>query len=105
MQNNINRAIGLKIKARRELKNISQDELALKINTSKQYIKKYEDGSVNISVLKLYEISESLNTDIGYFLNTRLKDINQVEDILDSIQDTEISSSIYNLITAVQTVQ
>ena len=62
-------SIGKRIKEIRISKNITQDELALKIGTTKQTIYKYENEIVtNIPSQKIELISNALNTTPGYLM-------------------------------------
>ena len=61
--------IGKKIKFFRKLKEMSQKDLgeALQLPITSQQIHKYENGSNDISVVKLFEISKILKIDFLYF--------------------------------------
>ena len=62
-------SIGKRIKEIRISKNITQDELALKIGTTKQTIYKYENEIVtNIPSQKIELISNALNTTPDYLM-------------------------------------
>lgn len=52
--------INLKIRYYRELKNISQSELAKSTGLSKSYISELESGKKNCSLKTLFNIGESL---------------------------------------------
>lgn len=54
--------IGQLIRQKRKEKQISQEKLALLCNIDRSYLGRIERGEVNITILKLYEISEVLNT-------------------------------------------
>lgn len=54
--------IGQLIRQKRKEKQISQEKLALLCNIDRSYLGRIERGEVNITVLKLYEISEVLDT-------------------------------------------
>ncbi len=61
--------IGERIKKIRLKKNLTQDELALKINTTKQTIYKYENGIItNIPSSKIEAIANALNTTPEYLM-------------------------------------
>ncbi|MDV7470791.1 helix-turn-helix transcriptional regulator [Acinetobacter baumannii] len=55
--------IGQLIRKRRKEKEISQEKLALLCNIDRSYLGRIERGEVNITILKLYEISNILETD------------------------------------------
>ncbi len=61
--------IGLRIKRRRLEKGLSQDEVAEKINTTKQTIYKYETGIItNIPASKIESIANVLDTTPAYLM-------------------------------------
>lgn len=55
--------IGQLIRQKRKEKQISQEKLALLCNIDRSYLGRIERGEVNITILKLYEISNILDTD------------------------------------------
>ena len=61
--------IGNKVKARRLLLGLSQEELAKSIGLTFQQVQKYEHGTNRISVSRLIDISKSLKTPIDYFFD------------------------------------
>lgn len=54
--------IGQRIRDKRKEKGISQEKLALICNIDRSYLGRIERGEVNITILKLYEISTILET-------------------------------------------
>jgi len=58
---NIKRNIGNRIRHLRQLKNLSQMELAEKVGVSFQQIQKYESGKSEITLSRLNDIAEALN--------------------------------------------
>ncbi|HHL1989656.1 MULTISPECIES: helix-turn-helix domain-containing protein [Acinetobacter calcoaceticus/baumannii complex] len=52
--------IGQLIRKKRKEKQISQEKLALLCNIDRSYLGRIERGEVNITILKLYEISNVL---------------------------------------------
>ena len=60
--------IGQNIRKVRKEKGISQEKLALMCNIDRSYMGRIERGEVNITILKLYEISKSLNIDAKILL-------------------------------------
>ncbi|CED59180.1 Putative uncharacterized protein [Moritella viscosa] len=55
--------VGLKIKVRRKEMGVSQDKLALLADIDRSYVGRIERGEVNITLEKLYEIAEVLDSD------------------------------------------
>lgn len=61
--------VGQRIKKMRLNKNMTQDELAIKINTTKQTIHKYENGIIsNIPSSKISDIAKALDTTPDYLM-------------------------------------
>ena len=60
--------LGNKIKELRKDKNISQDELAEKINIDGRQISRYENDKMNPSIEVLIKIAEAFNISIDYLL-------------------------------------
>lgn len=54
--------VGQLIRKKRKEKQISQEKLALLCNIDRSYLGRIERGEVNITILKLYEISKILET-------------------------------------------
>ena len=60
--------LGRNIRKTRKEKNLSQEKLALMCGLDRSYMGRIERGEVNITVLKLYEISKVLEVDIRILL-------------------------------------
>ena len=66
--------IGQRIKEMRLDKNLTQDELAARIHTTKQTIHKYENGIItNIPSSKIEAIANALNTTPDYLMGWETK--------------------------------
>ncbi|MDE1151103.1 MAG: helix-turn-helix domain-containing protein [Micavibrio sp.] len=61
--------VGAKVKNRRLMLGLSQEELAKSVGVTFQQVQKYERGTNRISVSRLAEISTALKTSIDYFLD------------------------------------
>ena len=70
--------VGKRLRQRRLMMKISQDQLASHVKLTFQQIQKYERGLNRISCSKLYEFSKFLEIDIGYFFRG-LNEDSQVE--------------------------
>jgi transcriptional regulator with XRE-family HTH domain len=57
------------IKKFRELKNLTRDEVAEKLEMSVSGYSKLERGEVELTITKLYKISEILDVDVSQILN------------------------------------
>ena len=60
--------VGAKVKTRRLMLGMSQDELAQGVGLTFQQIQKYERGTNRISVSRLTEIAAALKAPLDYFL-------------------------------------
>ena len=65
---NINSYIGKRIKLARVEKDMSQQELAMRINVAQGTISEYERGTVPITIDRLFEIARVLEKPVQYFL-------------------------------------
>lgn len=61
-------ALGRNIRKTRKEKDLSQEKLALMCGLDRSYMGRIERGEVNITVVKLYEISKVLEVDIRTLL-------------------------------------
>lgn len=66
--NDLAQKIGHAIRKCRIDQEITQEKLALLCNIDRSYLGRIERGEVNITVLKLYEISEILKIEPHHFL-------------------------------------
>ncbi len=60
------------VKYKRNLKGLSQEELAEKVNISVKTISALERGASNITLQNLYAIAKSLDIDLGALTNPRI---------------------------------
>lgn len=66
-EDNLDKYIGEKVKARRMALRISQNKLGAHLGVTFQQIQKYEKGINRISASTLYRIAEALSVDYSYF--------------------------------------
>lgn len=59
--------VGAKVKSRRLMLGLSQEELAKSIGLTFQQVQKYERGTNRISVSRLMDIARALKTPLDYF--------------------------------------
>jgi transcriptional regulator with XRE-family HTH domain len=59
--------IGARIRFRRKLVNLTQDDLAAKIGVTAQQIHKYETGANRVAASTLFEIATALNAPVAAF--------------------------------------
>jgi transcriptional regulator with XRE-family HTH domain len=65
--NEVDHAIGQRIKARRQYLGYNQQTLAEQIGVSYQQVQKYENGSDRVGASRLFAIAKALEVDISYF--------------------------------------
>ncbi|MGN0929353.1 MAG: helix-turn-helix domain-containing protein [Alphaproteobacteria bacterium] len=73
--------VGKRLKLRRVMLHMSQDELASMIGVTFQQVQKYESGANRISASRLFIISKVLQVDVGFFFHGLEKEIPEVEDV------------------------
>ena len=64
---NVDKHVGKRLKIRRNLMGMSQDDLAREIGVTFQQIQKYEHGTNRISAGKLFEFAEVMNVMVDFF--------------------------------------
>ena len=65
----IDKYFGDRLRARRIMIEMSQDELGKKLGVSFQQIQKYEKGTNRLSAAKMVSVAEILGVDVGYFFD------------------------------------
>lgn len=85
--------IGTRIRKYRKLKNISQEELAEKIDISTTHMSHIETGSTKLSLQVLVDIAQILevSTDALIFEKTSKLKIQKIETILSDCTENEIA--------------
>ena len=61
--------VGDRVRQRRKLLGLSQEELGALIGLTFQQVQKYERGTNRVSASKLFQISKALKTRIAYFFD------------------------------------
>jgi transcriptional regulator with XRE-family HTH domain len=59
--------VGERIRDRRTVLGITQEQLAAALGISYQQVQKYETGANRVSAGRLFEIARALNVDVGHF--------------------------------------
>jgi transcriptional regulator with XRE-family HTH domain len=67
MGNDIDLHLGKRLRRRRRLLGLTQQQLASVCGVRFQQIQKYECGANRISAARLWQLSEALNVPVGYF--------------------------------------
>lgn len=84
--------VGKRIRHRRWLVGVTQQQLAEKVGIKFQQIQKYETGANRVSASRLWDISESLEVDVSFFFSGLR---NEEEDTNDSVTSS-VPSDILN---------
>ncbi len=61
--------VGVRIRLRRTLVGLTQEQLAAALNISYQQIQKYETGANRVSAGRLFQIAQRLGIDVAYFFD------------------------------------
>lgn len=80
MTNEIDSHIGKRLRRRRRLLGLTQQQLAESVGIRFQQIQKYECGANRVSASRLYELSESLDVPAQYFYEGISPDENKADD-------------------------
>lgn len=84
------------IKKFRELKNLTRDEVAEKLEMSVSGYSKLERGEVELTINKLYKISEILDVDVSQILNFDASQVFNVKDYGVANVDIKSQTNNYN---------
>ena len=67
MASDIDLHLGRRLRRRRRLLGLTQQQLAMQVGIRFQQIQKYECGANRISAARLWQLSEALEVPVGYF--------------------------------------
>src|SRR6201993_1638323 len=67
MGNDIDLHLGKRLRRRRRLLGLTQQQLAVAVGVRFQQIQKYECGANRISAARLWKLAEALEVPVGYF--------------------------------------
>ena len=67
MATDIDLHLGRRLRRRRRLLGLTQQQLATQVGIRFQQIQKYECGANRISAARLWQLSEALKVPVGYF--------------------------------------
>ncbi len=67
MTSAIDHHVGKRLRRRRRLLGLTQQQLADRVGVRFQQIQKYECGANRVSAARLFQLSESLTVPVGYF--------------------------------------
>ncbi len=102
MSDNIDLYVGSRLRHRRKLTGLTQQQLADRIGVRFQQIQKYESGTNRVSASRLYKISEALATPIQYFFDGYKKESEQtheskIKDIMEKEETVDLVRAYYGL--------
>lgn len=69
MANDIDLHLGKRLRRRRRLLGLTQQQLAMAVGVRFQQIQKYECGANRISAARLWQLSEALEVPVAYFFD------------------------------------
>jgi transcriptional regulator with XRE-family HTH domain len=73
--NHVDQHVGKRLRLRRNLLDLSQDELAKRLGLTAQLIQKYEAGETRISASRLYDVAKQLAVPITWFFEELEKEL------------------------------
>ena len=82
MGNDIDLHLGKRLRRRRRLLGLTQQQLAGACGVRFQQIQKYECGANRISAARLWQLSEALEVPVGYFYDG-LSDVARLDNVAD----------------------
>jgi transcriptional regulator with XRE-family HTH domain len=71
----IDRHVGSRVRKRRTLLGMSQEQLGTRLGLTFQQVQKYENGANRIGASRLFEISRLLNVTVEYFFDDMTSDM------------------------------
>ncbi len=69
MANDIDLHLGMRLRRRRRLLGLTQQQLAISVGVRFQQIQKYECGANRISAARLWQLSQALEVPVTYFFD------------------------------------
>ena len=80
------RTVGNRITERREELNMTETELAIRLDMSYSQLSRYENGSVMMNAYTLIRIAKALDEPLGYFAGGQEEREDMVEELLQQLQ-------------------
>ena len=81
----IDRHVGTRIKARRLIRGMMQEDLAKAVSLSFQQVQKYEKGMNRMSSSRLWEIGRIVGVEVAYFFEGMNDDIAEIKNLRDDL--------------------
>lgn len=107
MTDNTDLHVGKRLRRRRRLLSMTQQELANEVGVRFQQIQKYECGANRVTASRLFELSKALHVSVQYFFDGLLRDglpervANDVEgldgDLMSQKETVELVRAYYRL--------
>lgn len=88
----INRMLSNKIKTRRKELGLSQRDLSVKASISQAFISQIENGDLEVSTEKMYQLQNALQVSVDWFGNQKLK--KEIEEFKPAWSDSSVFVSI-----------
>lgn len=79
--------IGRRIRLRRTVLGMRQDELARSVGITFQQLQKYETGENRVSASRLFQLAESLDTTVGWFYGDLQRGENSADPASGELED------------------
>lgn len=70
----VDRHVGLRMRIRRQMMRMSQEQLAESLGVTFQQVQKYENGSNRVSASRLFDVARTLESPINYFFDGLIDD-------------------------------
>jgi transcriptional regulator with XRE-family HTH domain len=99
MKHPIDANVGLRIRQRRWMLGMTQQQLAQRVGIKFQQIQKYESGANRVSASRLFEISQVLEVPISYFFDGlgELVPAGEETDVLANREALELVRAFYSI--------
>ena len=68
---NIKKKFGQNVKELRKAANISQEELALRLDADQAYVSRIESGQMNVTLETIEEIAKALGSEVSALFNSQ----------------------------------
>jgi transcriptional regulator with XRE-family HTH domain len=99
MKHPIDANVGLRIRQRRWMLGMTQQQLAQRVGIKFQQIQKYESGANRVSASRLFEISQVLEVPISYFFEGmgEAAPVGEETDVLANREALELVRAFYSI--------
>ncbi|TNE62838.1 MAG: XRE family transcriptional regulator [Alphaproteobacteria bacterium] len=108
----IDKHVGRRLRDRRRVMDLSQQDIAGVLGISYQQVQKYESGLNRISAGRLYLLSHIMRTDVGYFyeglppgdelLSGKISEMDLIIPDLDTLPNANVRDALSDLVRAIK---